>query len=402
MSPGVVIAGGGLAAQRCAETLRSRGYEGRIRVACAEPTPPYDRPPLSKEPPRSDEHARALGLRDEGWYADNEVELLLGAVAARLRAGDRELDLEDGTTLAYEELLIATGAAPRRLPGLDRFENAFPLRTISDSRRLGELLDAGAELAVVGAGFIGLEVAATARAHGAQVTVVEPLELPLEPILGREVGRRLADLHAGHDVRLRLGCVVADTGGNGAVEHLELSTGERLTCDAVIVGVGVAPAAAWLEGSGLDTDGVRTDPSGRTQLPHVYAAGDVARPFDPGLGTYVRTEHWDAASRQGMAAARAMLGGPPPKPAMPSFWSDQYGLRIQYVGHVAAADEVELGAGDADGTFWALYRRDGRAVAALTVDMPRELARLRRQIELDTFQRHRPQEVNDDVPANNR
>jgi NADPH-dependent 2,4-dienoyl-CoA reductase/sulfur reductase-like enzyme len=401
VSSGVVIAGGGLAAQRCAETLRSRGYEGRIRIACAEPTPPYDRPPLSKEPPRSDEHARALGLRDERWYADNEVELLLRAVAVRLLAGDRELELEDGTTLAYEELLVATGAAPRRLPGLDRFENAFSLRTIPDSRRLGELLDASADLVVVGAGFIGLEVAATARAHGAQVTVVEPLELPLEPILGPAVGRRLAEFHAGHGVRLCLGSVVAETWGNGAVESLELSTGERLTCDAAIVGVGVTPAAAWLAGSGLETDGVLTDASGRTRLPHVYAAGDVARPFDPGLGTHVRTEHWDAASRQGVAAARAMLGGPPPKPAIPSFWSDQYGLRIHYVGHAAGADQVELGDGDG-GRFWALYRRGGRAVAALAADMPRELARLRRQVELETFQRHRPEEVSDDVPADNR
>ena len=256
---------------------------------------------------------------------------------------------------------------------------------------------------MVGAGFIGLEVAATARAHGAEVTIVEPLELPLEPLLGADVGRRLAALQAGHGARLRLGSVVADTRGNGTVESLLLSTGERIACDAVIVGVGVAPAAAWLEGSGLETDGVLTDASARTRLPHVYAAGDVARPFDPSLGAHARTEHWDAASRQGVAAARAMLGDPPTAPVLPSFWSDQYDLRIQYVGHAAGADAVELRDSDeGDGRFWALYRRDDRAVAALAAGMPRELACLRRRIELETYQRQRPEEVDDDVPTDNR
>jgi NADPH-dependent 2,4-dienoyl-CoA reductase/sulfur reductase-like enzyme len=216
---------------------------------------------------------------------------------------------------------------------------------------------------------------------GLEVTVVEALELPLAGILGRDVGRWLVGLHGDEGVRMLTSTRLAAAHGNGRVEELELATGERIGCDAVVVGVGVAPAAGWLDGSGLDPAGIRTDPGGCTELPHVYAAGDVARPFDPRLAEHVRTEHWDAASRQGVAVAASILGEPTARPALPSFWSDQYGLRIQYAGHAAGADEISIDGSPGERDFSVLYLRERRPVAALAVGRPRDLARARRLIE---------------------
>ncbi len=378
---GVVVAGGGLAAQRCAETLRARGYEASIRIICAEEEAPYDRPPLSKGILAGDLDAEQLHFREADWYASNGVELILGARAAGLDPTTRTLKLEDGRSLTYDDLLIATGAAARSLPMLDGFSNAFPLRTLADARRLRSETRAGAQLVIVGAGFIGQEVASTARAQGAEVTIIEALDLPLRTVLGADVGRWLVDMHREEGVRVHLSTQIAAAHGNGRVEQLELAGGERIDCDAVVVGVGVFPAADWLAGSGLETDGIRTDSSGRTMLPHVYAAGDVCRPYDQRLGDYARTEHWDAASRQGVAAATAMLGGEPGPAPLPSFWSDQYGLRIQYAGHTAGADEVRISGEPGNRDFAVLYRRDTRPVAGLAVGRPRELAAMRRLIE---------------------
>ncbi len=213
------------------------------------------------------------------------------------------------------------------------------------------------------------------------MTIVEALELPLANVLGAEVGRRLVEMHREQGARVLLASGLAGAAGNGRVEQLELQDGERIDCDAVVVGIGVAPAAGWLAGSGLETDGIRTDGAGRTSLPHVYAAGDVSRPFDARLGVHVRTEHWDAASRQGAAAAAAMLGDEPRPAPAPSFWSDQYGLRIQYAGHAHVADEVRLTGEPGDADFAALYHREGRPVAGLAVGRPREFAAMRRLIE---------------------
>ena len=221
----------------------------------------------------------------------------------------------------------------------------------------------------------------TARSRGAEVTIIEALDLPLANVLGPEIGRWLVGMHREEGVRVLLSAQLAGAHGNGRVEQLELEDGERIECDAVVVGVGVAPAAAWLAGSGLDGDGVLTDAAGRTPFPHVYAAGDVCRAYDQRLGAHARTEHWDAASRQGVAAATAMLGGEPRPAPLPSFWSDQYGLRIQYAGHAPGADEIRISGEPGDRDFAVLYRRGGRPVAALAVDRPRELAAMRRLIE---------------------
>jgi 3-phenylpropionate/trans-cinnamate dioxygenase ferredoxin reductase component len=381
MSAGVVIAGGGLAAQRCAETLRSRGYGQPVAIVCAEDEAPYDRPPLSKGILAGELDAEQLRFRDAEWYADNAVELILGRHATGLDPDARTLELDGACSLHYDDLLIATGAAARSLPLFAGFDNAFALRTLADARRLGAETREGAHIAIVGAGFIGQEVASTARAKGAEVTIIEALDLPLAHVVGADVGRWLVDMHREEGCRVLLGARIAEARGNGRVEQLVLADGERIDCDAVVVGVGVAPAAGWVAGTGLETDGIRTDASGRTCLPHVYAAGDVSRPWDHRLGDHARTEHWDAAARQGVAVATAILGGAPRPSPLPSFWSDQYGLRIQYAGHAPGADEIRIDGEPGDRDFSVLYRRADRPVAALAVGRPRELAAMRRLID---------------------
>jgi NADPH-dependent 2,4-dienoyl-CoA reductase/sulfur reductase-like enzyme len=378
---GVLIVGGGLAAQRCAETLRRRGYDGPVRMACAEPEPPYDRPPLSKELLAGALEEEALAYRPAWWYEEKRVELLLGSRAEALDPKTRSVRLSSGIELPYEKLLVATGSAAHRLPFLEGFANVHALRTLADARRLREELVPGARLAIIGAGFIGQEVAATARSLGVEVTMIEALGVPLEPILGRELGGWFAELHLDEGVRVRTGAMLECARGNGRVEELSLADGQMLACDAVVVGVGTAPATAWLNGSGLEADGVRTDASGRTSLPGVYAAGDASVPFDPRFGVHARTEHWDAAAWQGAAAARAMLGESPGTPPLPSFWSDQYGLRIQYVGHAHYADSVEIEGSPGERDFEAVFTRGGIPVAGLGGGRPRAIPVLRKRID---------------------
>jgi NADPH-dependent 2,4-dienoyl-CoA reductase/sulfur reductase-like enzyme len=383
---GVLIVGGGLAAQRCAETLRRRGYEGPVRMVCAEPDPPYDRPPLSKELLAGTVDEEAVAYRPAWWYEEKQVELLLGARAETLDPAARTVTLDSGAELGYGKLLIATGSAARRLPFLDGFENVHALRTLADARRLrGELIP-GARLAIVGAGFIGQEVAATARKLGVEVTMIEALPTPLAPILGEELGGWFAELHRSEGVRVLTGAMLESASGRaGRVEELVLADGTRVACDAVVVGVGTAPATAWLRGSGLDEKGVRTDTAGRTCLPGVFAAGDASVPFDPRFGNHARTEHWDAAAWQGAAAARAMLGEYPGTPPLPSFWSDQYGLRIQYVGHAHHSDAVVVEGDPGERDFEATFTRSGAPVAGLTVGRPRAIPALKKRIEQEHF-----------------
>jgi NADPH-dependent 2,4-dienoyl-CoA reductase/sulfur reductase-like enzyme len=379
---GVLIVGGGLAGQRCAETLRARGYERPIRMVCAEPHPPYDRPPLSKGLLAGDVSDDSVGLRPVCWYDENCVELILATAAARLDAAAHEVTLIDGRAVPYSKLLIATGSRARRLRFLDGYSNVHGLRTLADVRRLRCELRPGAKLALIGAGFIGLEAAATARRLGVDVTAIEAASAPLAAILGPDVGERFTRLHCDEGVDVITGAMLETARGNGSVEELVLANGDRIECETVLVGVGVAPATDWLEESGLELDGgISTDAAGRTELPDVYAAGDVTRALDPRIGARARTEHWEAAGRQGAAAARAMLGDEPGAPPPPSFWSDQYGIRFQYVGYAALADGRKID-GDPDGRdFSVVYTRGGRPVAALVAGRPRELVALRRQIE---------------------
>jgi len=379
---GVLIVGGGLSGQRCAESLRRHGYDGPVRMVCAEPYPPYDRPPLSKELLAGDAAEETVAYRPAWWYEEKQVELLLGRRAESLDPASRSVRLDSGAELGYDSLLIATGGSARRLPFLAGFENVHSLRTLEDAGRLRAGLQPGARLAVVGAGFIGQEVAATARKLGAEVTMIEALETPLAPILGKRLGRWFADLHRDEGVRVLTGAKLeGGVGRNGRLERLLLAGGRTIACDVAVVGVGTVPATGWLRGSGLDDTGVRTDPAGRTAIPGVFAAGDVSIPFDPRFGVHARTEHWDAAAWQGAATARTMLGEHPGTPPLPSFWSDQYGLRIQYVGHARHADAVEV-EGDPDSRdFEAILTRGGAPVAGLAVGRPRAIPALRKLIE---------------------
>ncbi len=338
---GVVIVGGGLASQRCLETLRARGYEGRVAMVCGEAELPYDRPPLSKELLAGELDESEVGFRPARWYADQQVDLIFRR-AVGLNAKRRRVRLDDGGELAYEDLVIATGSAPRILPQLEGYSNVHYLRTIADARRLRSELRKGVRLAIVGAGFIGQEVASTARAAGAEVTIVEALPAPLGAVLGERIGRTLMGMHADQGIDVRLSTKLEGARGNGSVEELQLSGGGTLACDAAVVGIGVAPDSGWLKGSPLGTDGVITDGAGRTRVPHVFAAGDVAISFDHRLGTHRRSEHWDAAARQGGAVARAIVGERPEPGPLPSFWSDQHGIRIQYFGHADLADEITV------------------------------------------------------------
>ncbi len=378
---GVVIVGGGLAAQRCAEGLRRRGYEAPVRIVCAEPDPPYDRPPLSKEVLAGSAEEESVAYRPSWWYEERQIELLLGARAEQLDAEARTVTLDSGAVLGYEKLLIATGSAPRRLPFLEDYENVHYLRTLADARRLRAELVPGARLAIVGAGFIGQEVAATARRLGVEVTMLEALDVPLERILGAELGRWFAEMHLDEGVRVISGAMLEGARGAGRAEELVLADGRRLACDAVVVGVGTAPATAWLQGSGLDERGVRVDAACRTTLPGVFAAGDASIPFDPRFGVHARTEHWDAAAWQGAAVAKAMTGEYPGTPPLPSFWSDQYGLRVQCVGHPHHGDDVLLEGDPAERDFEAVFSRGGVPVAGLAVGRPRAIPTLRKQIE---------------------
>ncbi|HEX8752702.1 MAG TPA: FAD-dependent oxidoreductase [Solirubrobacterales bacterium] len=378
---GVVIVGGGLAAQRCAETLRRRGYEGPVRILSAEAEAPYDRPPLSKEVLAGVAEEGSVAFRAAEWYEENEVELLLGTRAARLDPEARTVELELGGALPYGKLLIATGGAARRLPFLGRFDNVHYLRTLADARRLRAELRPGLRLAIVGAGFIGQEVAATARKLGVEVTMVEALETPLQPILGDQLGRWFADLHLEEGVRVITGAMLQSARGGDGVEELVLADGRVVACDAVVVGIGTVPAVHWLRGSGLEEAGVRVDVCGRTGLPDVFAAGDASIPFDPRFGAHARTEHWDAAAWQGAAAAKAMVGEYAGTPPLPSFWSDQYGVRIQSVGHPHHADSVLVEGDPASRDFEAVFLRAGVPIAGLAVGRPRAIPALRKRIE---------------------
>lgn len=381
-SAGVVVAGGGLAAQRCTETLRRGGYDGSIRVLCAEPHLPYDRPPLSKSRLADGGEDDALAYRPPEWYASNDVDLLTGVRATGLDVHRRRVRLSTGEELRYQKLLIATGARPRELPVLQGYENVSVLRTLDDARELREVLIGRPRLAIIGAGFIGLEVAATARGMGCSVTVIEADRHPLRAVLGKELGQWFAGLHVSHGVTMRTGATVAQVEGSPAARALILSDGTRIEADHVLVGIGTVANVGWLADSPLaDPLGVRVDAIGRTPLPDVFAAGDVAATFDRALGCHVPGSHWEAAGRQAAGAARLMLGQAPTAFATSSFWSDQYGLRIQYLGRRSQGDLLHLDGDPGDRSFAAYFRREGHVVAALLVNRPRELPAARKMIE---------------------
>lgn len=387
----LVVVGASLAGLRAVEAARKTGYDGEIVLIGAEEHLPYDRPPLSKA---------FLGAADDDgalpevpWFRTEEtlrdelgVDVRLGAPATALDTEGRTVTVGD-EQVPYDALVIATGAHARLLPGADGLDGVHPLRTLDDSLAVRDKLEAGARTVVIGAGFIGSEVASTARKRGLDATIVEALPTPLVRATGHEMGAAIASLHELNGTTLRCGVGVSAIEGDGRVERVVLADGSSIDADLVVVGIGVVPSVAWLEGSGValdpDIGGVVCDENLWTGVPGVYAAGDVANWFNPTLGERQRMENWTAAAEQGAAAARNALDPDNAKPygTVPYFWSDWYDVRIQFVGS-PDADEVRLVDGDpASGGRWvALYRRGDRLIGALTVNGQTEIMKYRVQI----------------------
>jgi NADPH-dependent 2,4-dienoyl-CoA reductase/sulfur reductase-like enzyme len=379
----VAIVGTSLAGLRAAETFRREGFDGRIVAIGAEAHLPYDRPPLSKEFLRGDWEPEQLVLRKQG-VDDLDLDWRLDARAVALDIGAREVALHDGERVTFDGLVIASGATPRRLPNQPNLAGLFTLRTLDDALALRELLDARPKVVVIGAGFIGSEIAATCRARHLEVTVLEMLPQPMVRGLGPELGAVLAAIHRDHGVDLRTGVQVEAIEGDGAgqVRGVLLGDGSRIAADVVVVGVGVVPETAWLEGSGLTIDdGVVCDQT-CAAAPGIVAAGDVARwpnlLFD---GERMRLEHWTNATEQGVHAARRLLGHDEPFAPVPFVWSDQYDRKIQTVGVVSSDADVHVAHGTLEERqFVALFGRRGRLLGALGFNRPRFVMQYRRII----------------------
>ena len=353
----VAVVGAGLAGLRTCEALRKHGYREPITLLGAERHAPYSRPPLSKEVLRGDDPAVATLRRGDGLTA-LDVDVRLGAAAVGLDAATRTITTDDGSTVTADDVVIATGSTPRRLPGVE-LGGVHTLRTVDDCLALRGLLHTGTRVVVVGAGFIGLEVAASAQALGCAVTVVDVLPAPLARVLPAGVGAAMTRLHVGNGVHLRCGVGVAEVRGDSSVEQVMLADGTTLAADVVVVGIGVAPETGWLHGSGLTLDdGVVCDEALRA-APGIWAAGDVAR-WRPATGGTARLEHWTNATEQPEAVARNIVNGTTePFQTVPYFWSDQYDAKLVCLGFTSAADEMQVVAGSVDEPKWVALLRSG-------------------------------------------
>jgi 3-phenylpropionate/trans-cinnamate dioxygenase ferredoxin reductase component len=381
----VAVVGTSLAGLRAIETLRRDGYDGRIVAIGAESHLPYDRPPLSKEVLAGRSEAVDIVLRKQG-VDDLDVDWLLGMAATTLDVGAREVKLADGATVSFDGLVIATGSTPRRLPDQPDLDGLFMLRTLDDALALRASLDAMPKVVVIGAGFIGAEVAATCRGRGLDVTVLEALPQPMVRGLGPELGAVIADMHRDQGVDLRTGVVVDAIEGDSRVERVRLGDGTAVAADVVVVGVGVVPETRWLEDSGLTLgNGVVCDAT-CLAAPGIVAAGDIARWPNPLFdGQMMRLEHWTNATEQGVHGAHRLLAGDgdaaAPFAPVPFVWSDQYDRKIQTVGVVSADADVHVAHGSyAERQFVSLFGQHGRIVGALGFNRPRQVMQYRRLI----------------------
>ncbi|MGW1536783.1 NAD(P)/FAD-dependent oxidoreductase [Streptomyces aureus] len=392
----VAVVGASLAGLSAARSLRRQGFDGRLVVIGDELHRPYDRPPLSKE-----FLAGTLGEADLALETDDEdlrAQWLLGARATGLDRAERAVRLADGREVRADGIVIATGAVARTLPGSGSLAGVHTLRTLDDARALREELASGGRLVVIGGGFIGAEVASTAHALGLDVTIVEAAPTPLAGPIGAAMGGIVSTLHGDHGVRLlcgvgvkglrgdeRSGTRVSPDGARGRVDAVLLEDGRSISADIVVVGVGARPCVEWLEGSGIELDnGVKCGADGRTSLAGVVAVGDCANWYDPRAGAHRRVEHWTGARERPDAAVATLLAGGAVEPGVlrpPYFWSDQYGVKIQFAGYAAAADSVAIEAGTADDRdVLAVYRRAGVPVAVLGMNQPRLFTRWRKQL----------------------
>ena len=372
----VVVVGASLAGLRAAETLRQKGFAGSVTVVGAEPHRPYDRPPLSKKLLLGEWEPDRIQLRQPDSFDDLDVEWKFGIAASRLRLADQQIDLTDGNSLEFGGLIIATGATPRRLPEQGRHQHVHVLRTLDDALGIRQqIAEGGKRVIVIGAGFIGLEVAAIARQLDNEVIVLEGGSAPLIRGLGADMGAAIADIHRARGIGVTVDGLTA-TGVR--------VDGAELAADVVVVGIGVVPATQWLDDSGLELrDGIVCDQTLRA-APGIYAAGDVTRWPNPLFGEEMRVEHWTNAAEQGALAASNLLavaGGEDAQPyaPVPFFWSDQLDQRIQFLGRSGPDDEVVVGAGSvADGKLLALYGRNGKLHGAFGLNAPRWVMPMRK------------------------
>jgi 3-phenylpropionate/trans-cinnamate dioxygenase ferredoxin reductase component len=380
--PRIVIVGGGLGAVRTAQTVRDLGHRGEVWIISAESEIPYDRPPLSKKHLAGSLDGSALALLTQESYAALDIRLELDQEVVRIEPDSRAVITADGTRMSYDRLVIATGAQPRPLPLLADRPGAFPLRTAADSRRLAATVRRGQTIAVVGGGFIGLEVAATARTAGCDVHVIEAQPAPLLGAVGPDIARWLRTRHEQHGVEFHCGVTVvsveeAPDGG----ERLGLSDGTSIDAAAVVVGVGIVRDTAWLAEAGLEVaNGLVCNEHGRTNLPDIFGVGDIVCRRTADGPTPVG--HWTAAGTSARRAAHALLGlEVPDLPDDGFFWSDQYDIRLQFVGRIDPDSEFEVVAGEMTGNrFVAQFRTDGRATGVLAVNDPRQFLRHRREL----------------------
>ena len=366
-----VIVGASLAGAKAAGELRERGFDGRIVLVGAEAERPYERPPLTKDYLQGKSERDKAYVHEEGFYASQEIDLRLEAVAEAIDPAASTVTLAGGEALGYDGLLLTTGAEPRRLsvPGAD-LDGVHYLRTLSDCDALRERLGAGGHVAVVGAGWIGSEFAASARQAGLDVTVIDPLALPNERIFGPEIGAFYRDVHLAHGVEMVLEDGVEALEGNGSVRAVRTANGRRVECDFVVVGVGVVPRVKLAEAAGLTVEnGVQVDAALKTSAPNVYAAGDVANAWHPFYERHIRVEHWANALNQGPAAARSMLGDTVSYDRIPYFYSDQYDVGMEYSGYATEWDEVVFRGDREGGEFVAFWLADGRVVGGMNVNV---------------------------------
>jgi 3-phenylpropionate/trans-cinnamate dioxygenase ferredoxin reductase subunit len=367
--PTFVIAGGGLSAAKAAEALREEGFNGHVILVAQESHLPYERPPLSKDYLQGKAEQDTLFVHDEAWYRDHNVDVRLGVTVTGLDTGAHEVTMSDGSSLGYDKLLLATGSAPRRLdvPGAD-LELVHYLRTVEHSERLRATLSTASRIAIIGAGWIGLEAAAAARAAGVEVTVLETERLPLLRVLGPRIATVFADLHRSNGVDLRLEAQVTEITAGG----VRLAEGADVEADAVLIGIGATPNTELAAAAGLTVDnGVHVGADLRTSDPDVFAVGDIANALHPLLNTRVRVEHWANALNQPAVAARAMLGQDAAYDLLPYFYTDQYDLGMEFIGHIQPGkdDDVVI-RGDLDTReFIAFWLNDGTLAAGMNVNI---------------------------------
>ena len=385
-----VIVGASLTGAKAAEELRNQGFDGRIVLIGDEHELPYERPPLTKDYLRGESPREKTRVHEHGFYEHHDIELLTGITVTAIEPAKRLILVNGNQGPVYDRLLIATGAQPRRLeiPGAS-LDGIHYLRTLADCDVLRERLQADGKVVVVGAGWISAEFAASARQRGLDVTVIEPAAVPLERVLGKELGAFYRDVHEGHGVELRSETGVEAFEGQGSVATVRTSDGQSIACDFVVVAVGVIPRTGLAEAAGATIDnGILVNEKLATSVPGVFAAGDVANAWHPFFGRRIRVEHWANALNQGPAVARSMLGQEVSYDRLPYFFSDQYDVGMEYSGYATDWDEVVHRGALADGAFIAFWLKDRRVVAGMNVnvwdvnDDVQKLIRSRQEIDV--------------------